>query len=77
MASLSIVLSSTGTILRRKGNGGSQKREERKVKTRTLENREDAAPKFAIGLQGCATRLHIATRMECGVIVNDLVLRQS
>src|SRR6266404_52142 len=36
---------------------GSQKRGERKVKTRTLENREDAAPKFVIGLQGCATGL--------------------
>ena len=39
------------------GTWGSQKRGERKVKTRTLENREDAAPKFVIGLQGCATRL--------------------
>jgi len=35
---------------------GSQKRGERKVKTRTLENHEDAAPKFVIELQGCTTR---------------------
>ena len=46
----------TGTILRRKGNGMDQEYGKRKVKTRTLENHEDAAPKFVQTLQGCATR---------------------
>ena len=36
---------------------GSQKRGERKVKTRTLENREDAAPKTADSVIVSATRL--------------------
>ena len=31
-------------------------REERKVKTRTLENHEGAAPKFILARRGCATR---------------------
>jgi hypothetical protein len=31
-------------------------RGKRKVKTRTLENRKGAAPKFVLAFQGCATR---------------------
>jgi len=56
IASLSIVFCSTGTILRRKGNG-EQKYGKGKVKTRTLETHEDAAPKTILPLQWCAARL--------------------
>jgi hypothetical protein len=57
IASLSTVLCSTGTILRRKGNGNHQICGTEKVKTRTLENHKGAAPKFVLTGQGCATRL--------------------
>ena len=56
MASLSTVLCSTGTILRRKGNGNGEKYGDGKVKTRTLETREDAAPKTVLTCGPSVTR---------------------
>src|SRR5437899_6183612 len=44
IASSSTVFCSTGTILRRKGNGSQQECRMGKIKTRTLENHEDAPP---------------------------------
>jgi hypothetical protein len=55
IASSSTVFCSTGTILRRKGNGDGQKHG--RVKTRTLENHEDAAPKPVPTVSLSATRL--------------------
>jgi hypothetical protein len=52
IANLSTVLCSTGTILRRKGNGNGQYYGKGKVKIRTLENRKGAAPKFVLPVKG-------------------------
>jgi hypothetical protein len=56
MASSSTVFHSTETILRPNGNGSDQENGKREIKTRTLENREDAAPKTALTVDLSPTR---------------------
>jgi hypothetical protein len=57
----------TGTILRRKGNGSGQEYGKRRVKTPTLKNHEDAAPKIVLTVDVSPTRtssIFATARME-------------